>query len=373
MGVTGLPIELMRVLTEVSDLDLQERLERVFLAAAHAINQLRELDLTQYENDTAEEAQSLELLEAVAPVLGATIVDVNAVVTAVKQSFPEGKAPGDRGEASAGGREGRAVEILCSRSKALHTEVMQLGIQLRSPRAVADRWNLLNHLQTARGRLRWGIGEMVADAASVYGEVSKVAVIPEYREDIDVAVGLRRTLHRFAVGLRSQVAKLESGSVEPLPQLTENLAGALDTLARTRTWRELRAPDKKEFVKFRSYLRKLEAEGAGSAGAATNAIKGFLSFLELLAAILNQRETLRLHDHACLAELTAQLEHVEGLAPQERIGEPMAKVIGLCDRLVGRDEQLDKFLKQLKEKPVGSEAQISTLREHAQRLLMMQS
>jgi hypothetical protein len=311
MYATDLPVALMRVLKGIPDVNLQGRLGNVFTVAAHAINQMRDLDLAQYEIESSDETQNLEMLEAVAPVLASTVMEVNALVKAVGESFPPDQRLTNGGVDDAERAE-QAVDILRTRSRALHSQVMQLGIQLRSPRAVADRWNFLNHLQTARGRLRWGIGEMVADAASVYAEVAKAAVIPEYLIDIDAAVALRRTLHRFASGLRRQLDPIEHGSSESLPQLIATLFATMEALRQTQTWRQLRAPDKLEFIKFRSQLESISTKGA-TRGETLNAIKGFLSFLELLGAVLNQRETLRMHDHACLADLTAQLEHLEVL------------------------------------------------------------
>lgn len=366
-AIPDLPIALRRVLTEIMDLDLQDHFQRVFNTAARAINQLRDLDLSQYEVDVTDETQNLELLESVAPFLVATINEVNGLVTDIREHLPEGQ-PLAQGDPVDIDKADRAAEILRSRSQALHTEVMQLGFQLRSPRAVADRWNFLNHLQTARGRLRVGIGEMVADAASVYAEVSRQAVIPEYQEDVDVAVGLRRTLNRLGSGLRAQLRKLEAGKAPPLPSLLAGLSATMETLARTKTWRELRAPDKKEFIHFRHQLKALLADGA-SPQAAIECIKGFVSFLELLAAVINQRETLRTHDHACLADLTAQLEHLEGLSPAQRRGAPVAKLLSVCERLVGRDSDLDDFYANLKASPEGDAAQIASLRELAQRLI----
>ena len=367
-ALAELPIALRRVLTEILDLGLQERLEQVLLAAARAITHLRDLDLSKYETDTADEDQSLELLEMVAPVLAATVMDVNALVSAIDESFPRG-ARLTEGDPIDLDKAQRAVDILRTRSATLRSGVLQLGIQLRSPRAVADRWNFLNHLQTARGLLRVGIGEMVADAAGIYAEVPRVSVIPEYQKDIDNAVGLRRTLHRLALGLRTHLRRLGEQQSIPLPQLLAGLSETMEKLSKTGTWRELRAPDKKEFVKFRVQLRELLARHAPE-GPALEALKGFVSFLELLGVVINQRETLRTHDQACLAELTAQLEHLEGLPAPRRVGMPMAKVVTLCERLRGRDEFLDAFIAGLKATPNGDAAQIVALREHAQRLLM---
>lgn len=365
--VPELPAALRRVLIEVGDVGLQDRLEQVFGAAARAITHLRDLDLTQYERDSADDESNLELLEQVAPILASTVIDVNALVTAVDQNFPKGAVFSEGGPVEHD-KARRAVDILRLRSGALRADVLQLGVQLRSPRAVADRWNFLNHLQTARGRLRAGMGEMVADAASIYAEVRRADVIPEYQSDIDNAVGLRRTLHRLAVGLRSHLQRIEAGRALPLDQLFKGLSETMETLARTRTWRELRAPDKKEFVRFRARLLELLGEGPPR-GPALEALKGFVSYLELLAAILNQRDTLRTHDQGVLAELTAQLERIEGFSAAKRPAE-MPVVLGLCDRLVGRDVELDRFAGSIKASPTGTGDQIQILREHAQRLVL---
>ena len=362
-----LPLALRRVLDEVPDASLRGRFEQVLIAAARAINHLRDLNLSKYETDTADENQNLDLLEAVAPLLGATMTDVTTLVGTIDENFPKG-ATLILGNSVEVDKARRAVEVLHIRGGALRRDVLQLGNQLRSPLAVADRWNFLNHLQTARGRLRAGIGEMVADAASVYAEVSRAAVIPEYLQDVDNAVALRRTLHRLAIGLRTHLQKVEEKRSLPLPTLLAGLLETMEKLTKTGTWRELRAPDKREFVKFRAQLRSILNEGSARPRT-LEALKGFVSFLELLSQIVNQRETLRTHDQACLADLTAQLEQVEGLPAAKRKGKPMDKVVQLCERMTGRDGELDRFTKQLKDAPNGASDQIQELREHAIRLL----
>ncbi len=364
--IPELPLALRRVLAEVSDIPLRGRFEQVLLSAARAINHLRDLDLSQYETDSADENQNLELLEAVAPLLGTTVTDVTTLVGTIDENFPKGAT--FLGSPVEVDKARRAVEILHTRGYALRRDVLQLGNQLRSPRAVADRWNFLNNLQTARGRLRVGIGEMVADAASVYAEVSRASVIPEYQTDVNNAVGLRRTLHRLAIGLRTHLEKIEAGKSLPLPTLLSGLLETMEKLTKTGTWRELRALDKREFVKFRAQLRAIIADGSPRR-AALEALKGFVSFLELLSQIINQRETLRTHDHACLADLTAQLEQLEGLPPAKRSGKHMEKLVALCERMTGRDGELDRYIKRLKDLPNGEAGQIQELREHALRLM----
>jgi hypothetical protein len=362
-------VALRRVLTEIADLELQERFESVFLAAARAINRLGDLDLSQYETEVIDESRNLELLEAIAPHLLATITEVNAFVAAVEQHFPAGvrRWPLD---AIAADKARRASELLRTRSQFLRSSVLQLGTQMRSPGAVADRWNFLNNMQSARGKLRAGIGEMVAEAASAYAEVSKTAVIPEWEQDVQNAITLRRTVHRLAVGLRGHLQRMADGRAIAWPELLKGLVEMMDQLTKTRTWRELRALDKREFMRFQQTAASLRDRRAPAAEC-EQALKGFVTFLELLSSVVSQRETLRSHDRACLAEVTVLLDHVEGALPTDpgKAKAEMQRVVAVCEQLQGRDDNLDALVAKLRGAPGGGPDHIEALRAHAVRLL----
>jgi hypothetical protein len=47
----------------------------------------------------------------------------------------------------------------------------------------------------------------------------------------------------------------------------------------------------------------------------------------------------------------------------------MEKVLLFCERMTGRDHDLDGCTKRLKDSPAGDAAQIQELREHAVRLM----
>jgi hypothetical protein len=369
MEQPSLPLALRKVLTEIADLEFQERFESVFLSAARAISRLRELDLSQYETDAVDESRNLALLEEIAPHLLATITEVNSFVESVEQNFPANarETTLDPTEAE---KARRAADLLRTRSQFLRSSVLQLGKQLRSPGAVADRWNFLNNLQSARGRLRAGIGEMVAESASIYAEVSKTGVIPEWDQDVQNAITLRRTVHRLAVGLRGHLQRIDEGRPLPWPELLGGLAEMMDKLAKTRTWRELRALDKREFVRFHQQVALLSRQGAPPDACAL-ALKGFVSFLELLSAVVSQRETLRSHDRACLAELTVLLDHVEDALPTDpsRAKSEMRRAVLVGEQLQGRDDALDRLVGQLRDQATGSPDQLQALRGHAVRLL----
>jgi hypothetical protein len=367
-----LPVVLRKVLVDIPDLDLQERLEKVFLAAARAIAHLRDLDLTRYETSNFDEAGNLSMWEEVAPVLAATVGDVNLLVGALEESFPEDYSP-PTDDVTEADRTARVDQLLRDRGQGLRADVVRLGARLRSPQAMSDRWNLLSHLQGARGRLRAGIGQMVADVASLYADVSKSAVIPEYDRDLQSAVALRRTLVRLTASVQSSSRKVRAAATPAeVAPLLDRLLELLDRIAATETWGNLRAPDKLEFLRFRSQAGAMRKSGHPPEEV-RGVVEGFLRFLELLSAVINQREALQESDRYTLAELSTKLEHAEGQLTQSpaRAKEEVASALAICERLCGRDPDLDKFVAAARSQgSVPPAEQIQALRKHAARLLV---
>ncbi len=368
--VAKLPLALREILAEIRDAAFRDHLERVFGASAGAIKNLRNFELVRYEGKFADAAADLQLFEEVAPVLMATVNEINQIVKAVEEGFPQGfqVTSGVAGEAE---RAARAADILRERTHGFRADVLQLGAQLRTPQAVADRWNLLGNLQSARGRLRFGIGEMVTDVANVFTEVLRENVVPEYDLDVEHALILRRTLAKLTAGLRGHHQRLRSAQDKDVPALVVKLTDLLERLTKTQTWYELRAPDKREFIRFREQLASLQEQGYPSAET-RQAVEGFVRFLELLLPIVSHRDLLRNHDRACLAEITATIERAElqlASSPDEA-GAAVRESIELCDRLTGRDDELDRYLTHLRAAPdLPPQDCILALREHALRLL----
>ncbi len=363
-----LPHAVQELLQEIVDPPLRDGLEHVFQTAARVIKGLRNFELIRYEGQSADVGADLQLFEEIAPVLMATVTEINSLVQSVETSFPEGFKP-DSGGASEAQRAERAVEILRERTLGFRADVLQLGAQLRTPQAVSDRWNLLGHLQSARGKLRFGIGEMLTDVANVFGEFSNKQVVPEYELDVEHALLLRRSLAKLATGLRAHHERLLGAKPAEVPPLVARLHEVLDRLAKTQTWFELRAPDKREFIRFREEVASLEKRGCPP-DETRRLVEGFLRFLELLTSILNQRAILQNQDRGCIAEITAALERADGAAPADA-KESLAEAFALCERLAGRDPELDKYVASAKNSPALVAAEgIATLREHALRLLV---
>ena len=214
---------------------------------------------------------------------------------------------------------------------------------------------------------------MVADVACLYADVSKSAVIPEYDHDLQSAVALRRTLVRLTASVQSSSRKVRAAATPAeVAPLLDRLLELLDRIAATETWGNLRAPDKLEFLRFRSQAGALRKDGHPPEEV-RGVVEGFLRFLELLSAVINQREALQESDRYTLAELSTKLEHAEGQLTQSpaRAKEEVASALAICERLCGRDPDLDKFVAAARSQgSVPPAEQIQALRKHAARLLV---
>ncbi len=366
-----LPVGLRELLAEIHDAPFRDALEKVFRVAAAAIGNLRNFDLIRYESSSSDGEADLALFEEIAPVLMSTVNEANRLVEAVERAFPDGWRCAST-EALEAERAARAVEILRERTRAFRTEVLQFGARLRTPQAVADRWNLLANFQGARGKLRAEIGTMVTDVANVFAEIPGSKVVPEHDLDIEHALLLRRTLAKLTNGLRAHNERLRGATPEEVPKLFAKLAEVIARLPKTQTWFELRAPDKREFIRFREQIDRLRA-GGNPVAETRRAVEGFVSFLELLTPIISQREILRVHDRACLAEVSAHLEQAESQieVSEESARFPVIEALELCEQLEGRDAELDRYVAALrKTEELPARDAIPALREHALRLIV---
>ncbi|MBL8934703.1 MAG: hypothetical protein JNM69_09125, partial [Archangium sp.] len=142
-----LPPRLGALLALESDQSFAGRLGRVLEAAARAIDKLGDLELIKYEDAPIDASADLSLWEELAPVVGSTIADVNALLAELASQFPEGELEVDE-------RHARVDEALQRGSAELRTEVTAFGMRVRDPSVVGDRWNLISELQSFRYRFR---------------------------------------------------------------------------------------------------------------------------------------------------------------------------------------------------------------------------
>jgi hypothetical protein len=242
---------------------------------------------------------------------------------------------------------------------------------MRKPEAVADRWNLLGHLQSTRGKLRFGVGEMVHNVVGVFSDSSRMEAVPEYELDVEHALAFRHTVSKLSIRLRKYSDRL--GTVEPgeFPGLVTKFDVLLDRLAETQAWFELRAPDKREIIRFHEQLSSLMSRGCPPVES-RKAIENFVLFLEDLCSVVNQRYPLRDHDCARLADLANLLDsaEVQLASSEEEARAIVLDALTSCEPLVGRDEAFDQYVEQQKAAPHLNLAEcINALREHTLRLL----
>ncbi len=380
-GTSGITSALKRALDAATDIEDRGRLEDLFLAAAWAIDALGELDLTAYEPaGDAEEGADLSAWEEIAPIVGATIADVNTLLSTVDNRIPlpeedkdepglQRKARGVRGgaggigeaqgseaprasdgppdlndekeddpfagifaehaEDEVGERTGpqedpeanarSAMSAIHAIATVLRMEVASFGQAIRKPQVMADRWNLLDILEAFRGKFRAGIGEMVYAAAGSLAEVDKEDVVPGYRQEMDRSVGLRRALAILA----PRVAKENSAAQAAAPgdgytirRHVERISKLLDRFLESPAFRAMRAADRKSLTRLRSSLSSEMADPSIWPGDLRKTAEGLDRFLESMS-VINHREDLVIHDREALPRFGSILEAAAKAAEEE--------------------------------------------------------
>ena len=368
-GAPELSPALRQALAAIPTGEDRGRFVAFFEAAAVAIDALGELDFARYEKEEIGTAD-LSVWEALAPVIRDTIVDVNALLTVVKERLPgpaavaggdadaafdemfgeapAAAAPAPRPAAAPRGKVDEAAGVIHAIAGSLAREVTAFGEGIRKPVVMADRWNLLAHLSEFRGKFRAGIGEMVFQGAQAFAPVRKEEVVPGYHDEIDEAVQLRRTLAVLAGLVRAENEKLQGEGPAEARLRALRLLRDVDTFRRSQAWGLLRPGDKRSFIQARGELATLANDVAAKPKALKLAVEGLDKFLDSLS-VINRRETLTVHDREALAAAALGLERAELALPDaSRAAAELAGGLGAAQRLYGRDRALDGLLRSLR-------------------------
>lgn len=355
----ALPAALAEAIGALSDAKFAASVRAVCSVAAGVIARLRETDLLKYEKYVATGTPDLSLWEEVAPVLRDTVVDVNSVLNAVRQHYPQpqgdlagavGKAIEEAlGAAEATSRFEQRMEEVARQVRGvaehLAAEVSNLGDRVRRPEVVADRWNLLTDLQEYRGRFRRSIGELVYAMVGPFSVASKAALIPGYAEEVLQAVALRRAVTDLARVMAVYARRVAQTAAEQTPELLAGLAKDLDRFGKAKAYSLLRAPDKHRVVEFRHYVERLSK--AVVPGVARSAVEEFARLTTAFARI-NEREILKVHDRESMAQVAVKLEMAESLLPTDVGGAAavLEEATAFAQGLYGRDGRLDEYLRK---------------------------
>lgn len=342
----GIPAKAIEVLATIEDPDFAERLRRVYEAAASTVAKLGLMDLVKYESDTIEDGPDLALWNEMAPVVGGTLMDVNALLNAIKEEFVKQPEETD-------GARGAADQAMRQTARFLGEEVAKLGQSIRSPSVMSDRWNLLGHLQGFRSRIRERIGEMVYDSISPFGDVQREEVVPGHAEDVQAAVTARATGADLARVVRQRIHKVKEAEREDIQWNAQQLAKEMELFCKTAAYKGMWSKDKQEIIAFRRTVGELVASATLTQQDLLRALEPFGEFVDGLQRI-NQRQILKQHDRETWAACGVKLETSEQIAEfdpdtaKKLLGEAIAAAMGLY----GRDPKLDSFLRKTKKMPV---------------------
>lgn len=353
-----LPPRLGALLALETDQSFAGRLVRVLEAAARAIDKLGDLELIKYEDAPIDASADLSLWEVLAPVVGSTIADVNALLSELASQFPEG-------ELEVEPRQQAVDEVLQKGSQSLRGEVTAFGMRVRDPAVVGDRWNLISELQSFRYRFRDQIGALVFEVAQQLGDCRRREVDPGYDEELAATLVVRSTTADLRRLMRARIHKVSEAEAEDVEWNAKQIEKELNAFGRTAAWRALRAQDKKVILEFRTRLTELTVPDLGKLDL-LSALEPFVEFCDGFEAI-NQRDLLIHHDQEVLATMGVALERASNSSSDVESHEAFVEALGLAQTMYGRNGDFDLYLRKLRKTPPTPE----TVRSEVEQFLVI--
>jgi hypothetical protein len=241
----------------------------------------------------------------------------------------------------------RLERVLESAASQLFEQVQTLGVKVRDPGVVADRWNLLAEVQASRTRFREHIGTLVFDLVAPFADVERSEVVPGLAEEVGGAVAVRAAVADLRRVLDSRASKLRQASAEDVQWHAQHLEQEMDAFGRTAPYRSLRAQDKRRLIEYRHEVRAMAAQPLPAKADVIEVCQRVLELVKGLA-VVNQRSLLRRHDHEVWARSGVKLEQAEALLAIDRraAAVALAEAAELASGLYGRSEPLDDFLRR---------------------------
>ncbi|RJS16381.1 hypothetical protein DRW03_31065 [Corallococcus sp. H22C18031201] len=327
------------ILQGLADRDVAERLRKVYLAAAHAIARLSDLDLVKYESPVVDSSPDLSLWEEMAPVIRDTVMDVNALLNVIREQFPTATPH------SATSRD--AAGLLQDAMAMLAQGVTQLGEAMRNPSVVSDRWVLLAEIQRTRARFREQMSSLVFESVSTFGDVTRAQVVPGHEAEVKAAVTVRAITADLARIVSARLAKVREAEPEDVQWNAQQLQTELDAFGRTAAYRNLRAQDKRRIVEMRAGVGQLAIRANPTREELLVLMEELDAFVRGLSGV-NQRQLLIIHDREVWASCGVRLERALSLVPTDAVGaaRTLAEAAAAGQALYGRDAALDAFLRK---------------------------
>lgn len=355
----ALPSRLESLLESLTDRHLADRLERVHRAAAVAIDRLGHLNIAKYEPTSVEsdEGADLSLWETMAPAIGDTLVGVNQLVAAIHKEFPPPARPAGPSEgwapppASSDERLAQEVEaVLHSIASRLAKRVGELGLQMRRPEVVTDRWALMAELQAFRADFSGRISDLVYLTASAFEDVRREDVVPGYVHQVAARAALRAAAADLRRSLQGRLERAAKAEAPARPALAKQVAESLSAFVTLPASVALRTPQKREVLELRARLLETAAKPELEPDALPALVEPFLVAMDGHMEEVT-RTWLIVHDRAVWAACGMRLEQVE---MHLALGSPgaarvMADAVEAAGALQGRVAAFDVFLRKARQ------------------------
>jgi hypothetical protein len=341
---------LQQVLDGIVDQQLSGRLVRVHTAVASAIEQLATINLLSLEPADDAEAD-LSHWERMAPAVRETVAQVSVVCSVIEEEFPEHTTRSGVFSAETSDDRAEAESALVFRAVAQHLkkDVASVGSLLRRPELVASPWALLGELHRLREACRQRMGDAVYLSAASTGVVRREDVVPGALKDVQ-----RALLYRTSVAdlNRSVAARLEYGKADGL-KTAQALLTDFELFTSMPGWRHVRAESKRQMVVVKRELKNAIAKGPLATSLLAALVEPVMTSLSHVAARLSL-VMLAGHDRMVWAELTMKLEQVLLHMQLDTGGAslPLSSAATAAEKLRGRDEKFDGFLRVLRKDPV---------------------
>jgi hypothetical protein len=376
----ALPSRLEALLESLTDRHLADRLERVHRAAAVAIDRLGHLSIAKYEPTSVEPdgGADLSLWETMAPAIGDTLVGVNQLVAAIHKEFPPPTRPSGGSEgwapppASSDERLAQEVEaVLHASAERLAKRVGELGLQMRRPEVVSDRWTLMAELQAFRADFSARIGDLVYLTASAFEDVRREDVVPGYVHQVAARAALRAAAADLRRSLQGRLERAAKAEGPARPALARQVAESLSAFVSLPASVALRTPQKRQVLEVRARLMETASRPALEPDALPGLVEPFLAALDGHMEEVT-RTWLIVHDRNVWAACGVKLEQAEmhlSLGSQGA-ARALADAVQAAGALQGRFAPFDVFLRKARQESsdgldeAGTRELLSRFREH---------
>jgi len=364
-SVLSVPMSLNGVLDSIPDQNDRARFKSFYDIAIRTQEMLAQMEVPSAETEA--EHQKNDLWNKLRSQLGATIDEITAFFKVVDELFPAREVSQDDFDVGLEFAFSEPQDEVITTTEVPHTPVNPVSDVIAALRVIEhslkhevknisellshdeisqDSWLQFDNVAQFSGKMRSGLNEMLFLAARVFANVHKTDVVPNYQDDIELAV----TLRQGVVELRAQILvyhgpirnidepdQVKSWALEIQNLLQQFFNGKAHTV--------MRAADKRAMGRFAGELELVLAAPVVDVKKIQELVEGLMRFLDSLT-VINRREALLVHDKDMLAALNKRMDVALMDLQMYALGSArhnLKKGLAILERLTGRDELMDYF------------------------------